>query len=95
LSVNDDEHGEETGPGERAAFAKFLEVISTERGREEFVENPIEALGEEHAEKLPAELKKFLEALTVEELALLHRLCKHTRAAGLFSRHGKITICHL
>jgi hypothetical protein len=31
----------------------------------------------------------------VEELHLLHRTCKRTRAAGLFSRHGNVTICHL
>ena len=95
MSANDDENGEEAGPEEREAFAKFLEVISTEDGRERFAQDPIKALGEEHAENLPDELRTFLGSLDVEELHLLHRTCKRTRAAGLYSRHGNVTICHL
>jgi hypothetical protein len=95
LSANDDENGEEAGPEEREAFARFLEVISTEDGRKRFVEDPIKALGDEHAKNLPQELRTFLESLDVEELHLLHRTCKRTSAAGLVSRHGNVTICHL
>lgn len=95
MSATDDDNGGEAGPEEREAFAKFLEVISTEEGREQFASDPIKALGEEQAENLPDELRTFLGSLNVEELQLLHRTCKRTTAAGLYSRHGNVTICHL
>jgi hypothetical protein len=95
LSANDDVTVEEASDEVKAAFAKFLEVISSEEGREAFTETPRHTLGEERAAILPKELLGFLEALSVEELALLHRLCKRTRGAGLFTRHGNVTLCHL
>jgi hypothetical protein len=93
--VSDEEYGKQATPEERAAFAKFLAVISTEDGREDFAESPVKALGQQHLANLPGDLRQFLEALSVAELLLLHRTCKQTLAAGLFSEQGGITFCHL
>ncbi len=93
--MSDEDDLKEAGPEVQEAFARFVEVISTEDGRERFADDADRALGDEAAQNLPAELKGFLEALSVEELALLHRLSKRTMAAGLFSRQHGITMCHL
>lgn len=93
MSAEDDL--KEAGPEVQAAFARFLEVISTPDGRVDFTEDADRALGDEAAENLPAELKGFAEALSVEELALLDRLSTRTRAAGLFSTQYGITLSHL
>lgn len=82
-------------PEVQEAFARFLEVISTPNGRVQFSEDPDDALGDEAARNLPAELKGFAEALSVEELALLNRLSQRTLAAGLYSTQYGITLSHL
>jgi hypothetical protein len=93
--VSDKDDVEEAGPEARAAFARFLEVISTPEGRVSFSGDPDATLGEEAARNLPAELKGFAKALSVEELALLDRLSQRTTAAGLFSTEYGITLSHL
>lgn len=85
----------QAGPEVQAAFARFLEVISTPDGRVAFSEDPDGVLGDDAAQNLPAELKGFAEALSVDELALLDRLSKRTLAAGLFSTQYGITLSHL
>lgn len=79
----------------QAAFEQFLQVISTPQGRQDFTETPDVALGPTAAKDLPDELKGFLEALSVGELALLYRLCERTTAAGLYETYGNITVSHL
>lgn len=85
----------QAGPEVRAAFARFLKVISTPDGRVDFTNDPDGALGDEAAKNLPAELKGFAEALSVDELALLDRLSQRTSAAGLSSTEYGITLSHL
>jgi hypothetical protein len=66
------------------AFSRFLEVIGDPMTRTAFTEDPEGTLGPEAVEDLPD-----------GELALLNRLSKKNREAGLVTQSGEITICHL
>jgi hypothetical protein len=77
------------------AFSRFLEVIGDPKTRAAFTEDPEGTLGPEAVEDLPDGVLGFLEALSEEELALLNRLSKKNREAGLVTQSGEITICHL
>ncbi len=80
---------------QREAYAKFLAMLKSPAKRTQFTQNPEAALGQPYYSNLPPELRGFLEGLSVEELGLLYRLCRTTHGAGLYVKHGRITVCHL